>query len=89
MAPDLGIITDEDGISTAQDFNVTVEYDQEVVPDISTFEYSEYVGRTLKGLMNQERTNFMFWAQSHRGYNADDLIAYYLNNTSHITNTGQ
>lgn len=70
-------------------FSVEVEYDQEVVPDISTFEYSEYVGRTLKGLMNQERTNFMFWAQSHRGYNADDLIAYYLNNTSHITNTGQ
>lgn len=60
VAPNIG----EEG-----DVNINVEYQQDVVPDISEFEYSEYVGKDIEGLMELEQSCFNVWEPTIIGNN--------------------
>lgn len=49
MAPNIGAGSDQE---------VVITYPQETVPDISTFEYVEYIGQTIKGQINKGSSFF-------------------------------
>ena len=61
------------------DVNVSVSYEQETIPDIEDFEYSEYVGKTIKGLINYDKSYFGVYAPRTKA--STIVITRYFNNT--------
>lgn len=58
VAPNLA-----DFAGTAVDeFDVELTYPQETIPDISTFEYSEYIDKTVRGYINADNSYYALLA---------------------------
>lgn len=66
LAPDL---------AAEGDVEVPIQYEQETIPDISDFDYSEYVNKELKGLINNEKSYFAAFTQGLK------LVWRYFNGT--------
>ena len=49
------------------DVNISVTYEQDVVPDISEFDYIDYVGKEIKGLINEDKSFYMVRTTSNGG----------------------
>ena len=57
VAPNLA---DFEGTAT-NELTVELTYPQETIPDISTFEYEEYIGKTITGEIEKTRSYFLVW----------------------------
>jgi hypothetical protein len=57
VAPNLA---DFEGAAT-NELTVELTYPQETIPDISTFEYEEYIGKTITGEIEKTRSYFLVW----------------------------
>lgn len=66
------------------DVNISVNYEQEVIPDIEEFEYPEYIGKNLTGFINKETSSILFDIQA---YPATPMVVRYFNGTSHLGRT--
>lgn len=67
------------GEDKVEEFPVELTYPQEIVPDISTFEYDEYIGKTLNGLVNKDKSYFFIWGQNREGYASLENVHRYFN----------
>ena len=70
------------------DVSISVTYEQDVVPDISEFDYIDYVGKEIKGLINEDKS---FWGISALERENSDVstavhVKRYFNNTAEIDN---
>lgn len=61
------------------DVNISVNYEQESIPDITEFEFSDYVGKEVKGLINQDKSYFGLYAKKS-GAGSFDIVYRYFNN---------
>lgn len=66
------------------DVTVNVSYEQEVIPDISEFEYPEYIGKNLTGFINYETSSILFGIQA---YPATPDVVRYFNGKSQLGRT--
>ena len=69
------------------DVNVSVSYEQETIPDIEDFEYSEYIGRELYGEINFNTSYYSLFPSDHTQYRSHYVVARYLNNTGSVFGT--
>ena len=75
LAPNLG---------AEGDVNISVTYEQDVVPDISEFDYIDYLGKNLTGFVNEETSSILFDIYT---YPASPMVVKYFNGTSQIGRT--
>ena len=69
------------------DVNISVTYTQDIIPDISEFDYIDYVGKEIKGLVNKNKS---FWGivpwEHANAQNINYLdVKRYFNNTGEIS----
>ena len=83
VAPNLANFNTENGTSTAvNELTIDISYPQETIPDISTFEYSEYIGTQLKGLVNNATSRFQIRG-AHKP-NEASCVEFYFNGANQI-----
>ena len=85
VAPNLADDADPDTILDTK--TITIEYPQEAIPDISTFEYSEYIGKTVKGYINQDSSYYSIYGSDSINYRSYTVAIRYLNNTGRALGT--
>ena len=73
-------------LASEGDVNVNVSYEQENIPDISEFEYMEYVGKELKGLVNNEKSYYVVSANTPGTYG---YVRRYFNNKGNVPSFGE
>lgn len=61
------------------DLSISVNYEQENIPDISEFEYNDYVGSEIKGLVNLDKSYFGLYAKKS-GVGSFDIVYRYFDN---------
>ena len=71
-------------LAAERDVTVNVSYEQEVIPDISEFEYPEYIGKNLTGFINYETSSILFGIQA---YPATPDVVRYFNGKSELGRT--
>ena len=69
------------------DVTVNVSYEQEVIPDISEFEYSEYLGQEVYGSINYDKSHFVLWGTDSVDYRSYYAAFRYLNGKAEKINT--
>lgn len=73
-------------LAESEDYPVEVNYEQEVIPDISEFDYADYVGQEIKGLINT--TTSYYALDTRRGASSTTVVTRYLNNTGEAQGIG-
>lgn len=63
VAPNLADFDTENGTSTAvNELTIELTYPQETIPDISTFEYDQYIDKTVRGYINTDKSYYALLA---------------------------
>lgn len=69
--------------TAVDELTVELTYPQENIPDISTFEYDDYIGQTIQGLINQSQSYFVLDAQN-KAAGALDVVRRFFNGQGDI-----
>lgn len=69
------------------DVTVNVSYEQEVIPDISEFEYPEYIGQTIEGFLNSNSSYFVIYGRYSLDAEGSIPVRRYFDNKGARTNS--
>lgn len=73
-------LADKTGAAIDQE-EIEINYAQEVIPDISTFEFSEYLNKEIAGPLDLNQSGFQIQANAKDNWSSPQVIRY-LNNTA-------
>ena len=87
VAPNLADFDTENGTSTAvNELTIELTYPQETIPDISTFEYDQYIDKTVRGYINTDKSYYALLASDWTVGNRL-VVLRYLDNKGEIGRT--
>lgn len=69
------------------DVTVNVSYEQDVIPDISEFEYPEYIGQEIYGSLNLEKSFYRLYSKDAVDFRTYYAVLRYLNNKGQYNTT--
>lgn len=69
------------------DVNISVTYAQDIIPDISEFDYDDLLNKELYGLLNYETSRYNLWPSDAVNYITYKVVSRFFNNKGRVFGT--